>query len=91
MLKEGAGILKIDEMRAKLDKKPTAGGDAVYLQQQNYSLAALAKRDAQADPFATGATAPVPPAPEPANDDAEERQAASLALFQKHGREALNA
>jgi HK97 family phage portal protein len=63
VLKEGAGILKVDEMRAKLDKAPTKGGDAVYLQQQNYSLEALAKRDAGDDPF--GTTAPA----EPANDD----------------------
>lgn len=73
VLKEGAGILKVDEMRAKLDKKPTDGGDAVYLQQQNYSLAALAKRDAAADPFGT---APAPaPADDAANDNAAEAQA----------------
>jgi HK97 family phage portal protein len=93
VLKESAGILKIDEMRAKLDKKPTEGGDAVYVQQQNYSLAALAKRDAQADPFGTAATAPTEPAPA-ANDNAEERaqQArAEIALFEKDLREALNA
>ena len=92
VLKEGAGILKIDEMRAKLDKKPTEGGNVVYLQQQNYSLAALAKRDAQADPFATGKPAAEHVAP--ANDNAEEqaRQArAAVALFEKDLREALNA
>jgi HK97 family phage portal protein len=89
VLKEGAGILKIDEMRAKLDKKPTAGGDAVYLQQQNYSLAALAKRDAQEDPFGTAAPAPAP-VEEVANDNEEARRAA-LALFEKDLREALNA
>jgi HK97 family phage portal protein len=38
----------------------TAGGDAVYLQQQNYSLEALAKRDASADPFGK-AQPPQPP------------------------------
>jgi HK97 family phage portal protein len=93
VLKESAGILKIDEMRAKLDKKPTDGGDAVYVQQQNYSLAALAKRDAQSDPFGTAAPAPAAPAPA-ANDNAEERaqQArAEIALFEKDLREALNA
>jgi HK97 family phage portal protein len=91
VLKEGAGILKIDEMRAKLDKKPTEGGNAVYLQQQNYSLAALAKRDAQGDPFAIQSAQPTA---EPANDNADEqaRQArAFAALFEKDLREALNA
>jgi hypothetical protein len=38
------------------------GGDSAYLQQQNFSLEALAKRDAQPDPFGTS---PKPPAPEP--------------------------
>lgn len=32
---------------------PVTGGDAVYLQQQNFSLEALAKRDASPDPFGT--------------------------------------
>lgn len=60
VLKEAAGILKVDEMRAKLEKGPTEGGDAVYLQEQNYSLAALAKRDALADPWAKGQLAATP-------------------------------
>jgi HK97 family phage portal protein len=78
VLKEGAGILKVDEMRAKLDKVPTDGGDAVYLQQQNYSLAALAKRDATDDPFGTAKPEPAAP-PVPANDDAQtEREAAKM-------------
>jgi HK97 family phage portal protein len=57
----GGAILKPDEARAKLNRRPIPGGDAVYLQQQNYSLEALAKRDAMADPFAK----PVAPAPAP--------------------------
>ena len=32
--------------------------DAVYLQQQNYSLAALARRDEKDDPFASGGATP---------------------------------
>ena len=32
--------------------EPVEGGDSPYLQQQNYSLEALAKRDAASDPFA---------------------------------------
>jgi phage portal protein BeeE len=93
VLKEGvsAGLLSPDEGRAKLDRKPVEGGNTPYLQQQNYSLAALAKRDAGADPFGAAPT----PAPEPAaNDNAEEqaRQSrAAVALFEKDLREALNA
>lgn len=39
-------ILTPNEGRAKLSLKPLAGGDTVYMQQQNYSLEALAQRDA---------------------------------------------
>lgn len=41
----GAGIKKIDEARKRLNLSPVEGGDSPYLQQQNYSLAALARRD----------------------------------------------
>jgi HK97 family phage portal protein len=57
VLEKAAGKMTVDEMRSKINLPPTVGGDAVYLQQQNYSLAALAKRDALDDPFA--------PAPKP--------------------------
>lgn len=91
VLKDSAGILSPNEQRAKLDRKPQPGGESPMLQQQNYSLAALAKRDAQDDPFNPAAPEPVAP---PANDNAEEqaRQArATAALFEKDLREALNA
>lgn len=69
-----AGIKKIDEARKRLNLKPVPGGDSPYLQQQNYSLEALAKRDARPDPFA--APKPAEPAPErlpapDANEDAD--------------------
>lgn len=52
-LKEGvgAGIMKPNEARQKLGLLPVEGGDTVYLQQQNYSVEALARRDAKEDPF----------------------------------------
>ncbi len=41
-----------------------AGGDTVYLQEQNFSIEALAKRDAKEDPFANKSAAPtVTPTP----------------------------
>jgi HK97 family phage portal protein len=58
----GGGLMSPDEGRARLNLGPVAGGAAVYLQQQNFSTEALAKRDAQADPFGT-AKAPTPAAP----------------------------
>jgi HK97 family phage portal protein len=57
----GAGVMSPNEGRSKFDLKPVAGGESPYLQQQNFSLEALAKRDAQADPFAPS----TPPMPEP--------------------------
>jgi len=61
----GAGILAIDEARAKLGYMPTTGGDTPYLQQQNYSLAALAKRDAAGPPPTAGAAPPAPAGDKP--------------------------
>jgi len=57
-----AGILSPNEARRKFNLPPTDGGESPYLQQQNYSLAALAKRD-ERDAQAAAA----PPAPAPAN------------------------
>ena len=59
-----AGVMAPNEGRAKFDLPPVDGGESPYLQQQNYSLSALAKRDAQDDPFAP-AKPPTPP-PQPA-------------------------
>lgn len=75
VLKESAGILSPNEQRAKLDKKPKSGGDSPMLQQQNYSLEALAKRDAQPDPFGKATNAPTPESAPPANDNAEAARA----------------
>jgi HK97 family phage portal protein len=82
----GAGVMSPNEGRSKLDLKPVKGGESPYLQQQNYSLAALAKRDTQADPFAPKTPALPPPAAAPAAADAasaaaaeEQKQLAALA------------
>lgn len=56
------GIFAPNEVRAEFDLPPVAGGDAVYLQQQNYSIEALSKRDSKDDPFSTSAPAPAPDA-----------------------------
>lgn len=78
MLKDGvsAAIFAPDEARQRMSLPPVPGGASPMAQQQNFSLQALAKRDAKDDPFGKKAPA-VPPAP--ANDDAEtEREAAKM-------------
>lgn len=73
------GIMKTNEARAKINLPPVTGGDQVMLQQQNFSLQALAKRDAREDPFSTS-TAPAPaapPTPNPANEPDDDEAAAA--------------
>jgi len=53
-----AAVLTPNEGRKRLNLAPLEGGDTVYMQQQNYSLAALAERD-KTNPLA------VQPAPMP--------------------------
>jgi HK97 family phage portal protein len=64
------GVYSPNEARKMLDLPPTPGGDAVYLQQQNYSLEALNKRDQQDNPFAS--SAPPAPASEPEDDEEDD-------------------
>lgn len=59
------GVMAPNEARRRVNLKPVDGGDSVYMQQQNYSLEALAKRDSQEDPFGKNS-------PEPAHNPAVE-------------------
>lgn len=77
VLEKSKGKLTVNEQRAKLDKKPVEGGDTVYLQEQDHSLAWLAKRDAQ--PI----EAPAPPAPPANDDDPTEEERAALRAGQR--------
>ena len=82
VLDKSSGKLTPNEQRKKLGLKPVAGGNSPMLQQQNFSLEALAKRDQQTDPFGT-APAPSPVEP-PANDnaDAEAKAQANVAIIE---------
>lgn len=72
------GWMKPNDARADEDLPPVEGGDQCYLQQQNYSLAALAKRDAAAPAPAANAPGSQPqltgpkPAAAPAEEDPDE-------------------
>ena len=63
----GGAYMKPNEARAKFSMLPTVGGDTIYKQQQEYSLGALAKRDAKDDPF--GKAQPKTPDAKPSADD----------------------
>lgn len=85
----GAGVLKPNEGRQKLNLKPVQGGDTPYLQQQNYSLAALDKRDtAEAPPSSPPPTPPAsgPTPAAPPDDPAEpsdETDKFAVAMFRR--------
>jgi HK97 family phage portal protein len=53
----GAGVMAPNEHRLKENLPPVKGGESPLIQQQNYSLEALAKRDAKDDPFASATPA----------------------------------
>jgi HK97 family phage portal protein len=55
------GIAAPNEARAEFGMLPVTGGESPMIQQQNYSLEALAKRDAKPDPFATAPKLAPPP------------------------------
>lgn len=46
-----AGVKSPNEVRQKLNLVAVVGGDTPYMQQQNFSLEALSKRDLQENPF----------------------------------------
>lgn len=79
----GSGWLKPNEARKAENKPPVQGGDTPYLQQQNYSLAALAKRDAAGPAPASGPAAPGEPAdaPDKPADTPDDPNAKSIGLL----------
>jgi HK97 family phage portal protein len=78
-IKVQRGIAAPNESRKKFGLKPVAGGESPYLQEQNFSLQALARRDAQPDPWASRTPAPAP-APAPADGDGENTDVTDKAL-----------
>lgn len=70
------GIKAPNEARRRLNLKPVPGGATPYMQQQNYSLAALDKRD-KAEPFKPAVTPPPAP-PEAANDEAAKAEVGKM-------------
>lgn len=58
----GGTIMAPNEARKRMNLPPVKGGDSVLSQQQNFSVEALSKRDALADPFGTAQPAATPEA-----------------------------
>lgn len=80
----GGGWMKPNEARRRAGLAPVEGGDSPMIQQQNYSLAAIARRDAQADPF--GKAQPAAPSlrptkPDEPSEEGLDDQARMLALL----------
>jgi phage portal protein BeeE len=80
VLDKGKNVFSPNEARLRVNLPPVPGGDSVYRQQQDFSLEALAKRDAQADPFGTSKPARAE-RPVPANDDDVASEAAAALEF----------
>jgi len=87
------GIKATNESRKRFNLAPVEGGDDVRAQEQDHSLAALARRDARPDPFSP-APAPEPEPPEdepeddPEDDNTEERSAWAMTKALAEFREA---
>lgn len=84
VLEKGRNYLSPNEGRRKLGLPKKPGGDSVYRQQQDFSLEALAKRDAQDDPFAKekpAAPAPTQQVDPPEDPELDDDDAKSLAAW----------
>jgi len=82
----GGTIMAPNEARRRMNLPPVTGGDSVLSQQQNYSVEALAKRDAQADPFGTAQPAATEPAaPAEPTDEQIQDSAKLLAMLVEKG------
>jgi HK97 family phage portal protein len=65
----GSGVMAPNEGRAKFGLGPVVGGESPYLQQQNYSLEALKRRDEAAPPPSAAAPPTTPAAEEEPVDE----------------------
>src|SRR3546814_6642064 len=66
----GGSLMKINQAAKKLGLPKVEGGDTIWMQQQNYSLQALMKRNRN-DTFAKAAPAPAQPAEKDDEDETD--------------------
>lgn len=81
-----AGTLSPNEARRRENYAPVEGGNSPMIQQQNYSLAALAKRDAQDDPFGTAKPPAAAPADKPPEDPEDPEDSADQAAAEEEAK-----
>lgn len=79
------GIKTLDEQRRMIGVGKVTGGDTIYMQQQDHSLAAIAARDTQLIELAANPPAPALPAPEPEITDEEKALIARASLRKELG------
>lgn len=82
------GIATLNEQRRMIGVGKQDGGDTIYMQQQDHSLAAIAARDAQLIDLVENPPAPVPPANDNALAEAEaiaEERAAIIEIMKGLG------
>lgn len=77
------GVYTPNEGRKKLNLSPLEGGNTVYMQEQNYSLEALNRRDSREDPFAKPGSSNAPVTEQPTQDEAQAQARALGALIEK--------
>lgn len=75
----GGSIMTPNAAMLELNQKPVDGGDTIYMQQQNFSLSALSKRDSKDNPF--DKAPPMPPVMPPVIDEEKEKALAELWLL----------
>lgn len=68
----GGTIMKPNEARQRLNLPGVKGGDAIYMQVQNYNLEALARRDERQDPPSSIPASQPVATPEPDQDPAQQ-------------------
>ena len=79
------GVLTLDEQRKQVGVGTVVGGDTIYLQEQDHSLAAIAARDAQLITQVNTPLALPAPAPEPELSDEDKALLARAALRKELG------
>lgn len=92
VLERARSVLTLNERRRKVDQKGIVGGDTVYMQEQDHSIAAIAARDAMLiDQAAAQPAPPAPPAPDPAEPDEPDETERAVAAWRMKCGEALHA